>query len=79
MQVMALLPLSALWTFEQVSGADERKESIADRTGSVLDVMRNWDKLHQPHFQPLLDATMATDALAMVAEAPDRFFPFNYR
>ncbi len=31
------------------------------------------------HFKDLLDAPDAVAALRIVTEAPDRFFPFNYR
>jgi hypothetical protein len=73
MKVMALLPLVALWQ------ASMPFEGLADRTTSIIDGIRSSAFLNQDHFKNLLDAKDWQAALTMVANCPEKYFPFNYR
>ncbi len=73
MNVMVLLPLTAL------HAAGPAAEGHIKKAGAILDLIRNSDSLNKGHFQALLNATSPEEALALVAAAPGRFFPFLYR
>lgn len=70
---MALLALATLHQFQP----ENAKVSLA--ATEVLQTIRTSTLLHQPHFQPLLDAPTIGEALARIFVDPGRYFPFSYR
>lgn len=70
---MALLALAKLQQLQ----SDNTKVFLA--ATEVLQTIRTSALLHQPHFQPLVDAPTIGEALARIFVDPGRYFPFSYR
>jgi hypothetical protein len=72
-QVMALMPLSELWSAGL--GVEER---IEEQASAVLGILRS-SSLNLDHFRELLEAPDWRTALETARRTRDRLFPFSYR
>ena len=73
MNAMALLPLSQLYKVGRL------KQGLKRSCLAVLQKIRESPLINSEHFQKLTDTTDADQVLRIVADQPERFFPFNYR
>ncbi len=73
---MIPMALLALATLQQLQPDNAEVSSAATE---ILQTIRTSTLLHQPHFQPLVDAPTTGEALARIFAAPSRYFPFSYR
>lgn len=72
-QVMALLPLAALWKRE---GASE--DELSSGVREVCEVIAR-DAVDQDHFRSVMTVTGWKEVLRVVEQEKARLFPFNYR
>jgi hypothetical protein len=72
-QVMALMPLSELWSAGL--GVEER---IEEQASAVLGILRS-SSLNLDHFRKVLDAPDWRTALETARRSRERLFPFSYR
>ncbi len=73
MQVMALMPLAELWH------NDLLKNEQLKSAGQLLELSKDDNFFHQPHFAGLHSCTTITEALTAVKNNTAKYFPFNYR
>lgn len=73
LNVMALLPLAALFQNKLTEPEDMEKAS------KIIQLIRGSKTLHKEHFKSLLSSRSPEKVLRLVAEHPDKYFPFNYR
>jgi hypothetical protein len=71
--VMGLLPLAGLFKYN-LYGAEEKR-----KLGEIFDLLQKTSSLSRKHFSELLACQKEEDVLKLVAEKPEKFFPFSYR
>ena len=70
---MTLMPLAILYKIHPDNA------SVLLTCGQVVRTIRTSSLLHQPHFQPLVNAPTPAQALEEVLANLGRYFPFSYR
>jgi len=71
--VMGPLPLAGLFKYN-LYGAEEKR-----KLGEIFDLLQKTSSLSRKHFSELLACQKEEDVLKLVAEKPEKFFPFSYR